>query len=970
MKDTRLYIDDVLVDLDNESIITMNYLLEDSDNPTIVKNSFSKSITLPSTEGNNALFGRIYDLSRETIIDEEKHSGIYFNTLKRTPFKMFVDGTLVESGYIQLTDISTLRGVPRYTIQCFGGLGDFLYSLMYDENGDKRNLASLHFGFDGYNGDSANEMDFNITKEHIQTSWNNLGADGYYVGEHLTFVPAYNGVSKDFDANKALVNIYNNNIGLPTTITEGGTTYRAVNGYALAEFKRALDETEVRDMRSYLQRPALSVKALFTACCKPENNGGYRVNLDKSFFNEENTLYDDAYITLPMLSNETETTIGTQALDEATDFVGGGVNRFSKDIELGTFSIADAPTNATIKVDVPFSLRVEDGAGEAPRYSRLYFSCKEYERVYQDMMESLVLKTTYNSGVVVQLRLYDGKSGSLLTASQELAMVGDREFKRTWKVYSPLDGIARGITNIRGELVRHDSGNRMEFVSQSDSNTFPMSAKFNKGNVSHVRVVVNIQRVYEQNIANISTDASALFDNKSAIDTSISESVVRNNLLAGIASGELAVDTTNLPSVSSGTKITKEMLLGSTASPAEYLLSYCKLFGLRFIKDVHTKTITITSQYFTGEVVNINERIDRGQAMNITPNVFNKKFMRMSLEQPESYLSKKYKDANKLDYAQKRVDTGFSFNTETEEIYKDNIFTSAVPCLAVSRYYNSYYNSKGVEVFAPMAEDITMHYANGTLDTGFKLSSQTIASRTYIEPSKTIPFSANKGYDLMPRMCYFRQNNDESREGIDISNNLVIYCGKHDLLNSAGEAVTYYLTDDLAIMGALNGGKNCYILTQSETSANGDRIAIAYTKLPLFLSVRLINNIVYSSFDFAKSKESYIPNINYPEGATLYERYWRDFYEDRMHVDTRKVSCYVDLSGMEINGEALRKFYFFDNNVWLLNKVEDYDPTTDRLTKCEFIKVRNMSAYLTPVDGVDTDGGDSSFDYSFEIKLS
>lgn len=957
MKDTRLYIDDHLVDLDGESLITMTYTLEDSDNPTIVKNSFSKSVTLPSTERNNAIFGRIYDLSRETIIDEEKRSGIYFNTLKRTPFKMFVDGTLVESGYIQLTDISTLRGVPRYTIQCFGGLGDFLYSLMYDENGDKRNLASLHFGFDGYNGDSANEMDFNITKEHIQESWSNLGQDGYYIGEHLTFVPAYNGVSKDFDANKALVNLYNNNIGLPTTITEGGTTYRAVNGFALAEFKRALDETEVRDMRSYLQRPALSVKALFTACCKPENNGGYSVNLDKSFFNEENALYDDAYITLPMLGNESESTIKTTALAFGLNDIGGLQNVFSQDIPMGEASFTDIPTNATIKIDIPLKLKQTVATGGASWYNTLYLS---FEEMRSD-------KRSYASAIVAQIRVYDATTNALIAASSEYAFGDIANFDRTWSVYTPLDGINRGVTQTKGVFKREEE--EMVFVSHDGADTFPISLSFPKGTTKGVRIFVNIQRVYRGEYKNISDDASVLFVNNRGLITNDQIPLVRNNTIWGrIDNGEWLADTTNLPSVSSGTKITKEMLLGSTASPAEYLLSYCKLFGLRFIKDVHTKTITITSQYFTGEVVNINERIDRGQAMNITPNVFNKKFMRMGLEQPESYLSKKYKDANKLDYAQKRVDTGFSFNTETEEIYKDNIFTSAVPCLAVSRYYNNYYNSNGIEVFPPMAEDITMHYANGTLDTGFKLSSQTIASRTYIEPSKTIPFSANKGYDLMPRMCYFRQNDDESREGVDISNNLVIFCGWQQLTNSNGGKVNYYLTDDVTTMGALNGGKNCYILTQSETSANGDRIAIAYARLPLFLSVRLINNIVYSSFDFAKSKESYIPNINYPDGATLYERYWRDFYEDRMHVDTRKVSCYVDLSGMEINGEALRKFYFFDNNIWLLNRVEDYDASKSRVTKCEFIKVRNMNTYYTPAEQVEQSG--DGFDYTFDFKLS
>ena len=959
MKDTRLYIDDVLVDLDSESIITMNYLLEDSDNPTIVKNSFSKSISLPATEGNNALFGRIYDLSRETIIDDIKRSGIYFNTLKRTPFKLFIESELIESGYIQLTGIAVTNGVPRYTIQAYGGLGDFLYSLMYDENGDKRNLASLNFGFDGYSGDAKNEMDFYITKEHVQASWQHLGADGYYFGEHLTFVPAYNGVSKDFDATKALVNLYNNNIGLPTTITEGGTTYRAVNGYALAEFTRALDETETRDMRSYLQRPALSVKALFTACCKPENNGGYSVNLDKSFFNEENTLYDDAYITLPMLSNETETTIKTTALAFGVSDIGGLQNVFSRDISMGEASFADIPTNATIKIDIPLVLKQSVATGGTYGYDTLYLS---FEEMRSD-------KRSYASAIVAQIRVYDATTNALIAASSEYAFGDIANFDRTWKVYTPLDSINRGVTHIKGVFKRKEE--EMVFVSNDGADTFPISLSFPKGATKGVRVFVNLQRVYRGEYKNISDDASVLFVNNRGLITNDQIPLVRNNTIWGrIHNGEWSADTTNLPSVSSGTKITKEMLLGSTASPAEYLLSYSKLFGLRFLKDVHTKTITITSRYYNGEVVNINERIDRAQAMSITPNVFSKKFMRMALEQPESYFAKKYKDANKLDYAQKRIDTSFSFNTETEEIYKDNIYTSAVPCLAVSRYYNNFYNSKGIDVFAPMAEDITMHYANGTMDTGFKMASQTIASRTYVEPSMTIPHNVNKGYDIMPRMCYFSQKDDESREGIDISNNLVIFCGWHALTNSNGGAVSYYLTDDVATMGALNGRRNCYLLTQSETSASGERIAIAYTRLPLFLSIRLINGRVWQTFEFAKSKESYITGINYSESVTLYERYWKEFYEDRMHVDTRKVSCMVDLGGMTINGEALRKFYFFDNNVWLLTKVEDYDPTTDRLTKCEFIKVRNMNAYYTPMEGVDTDGGDSSFDYSFEIKLS
>lgn len=55
----------------------------------------------------------------------------------------------------------------------------------------------------------------------------------------------------------------------------------------------------------------------------------------------------------------------------------------------------------------------------------------------------------------------------------------------------------------------------------------------------------------------------------------------------------------------SDTPITKNMFLKTESSPADYLLSFSKLFGLYFVKDVDSKTITIYSRnsFFKDEVV-------------------------------------------------------------------------------------------------------------------------------------------------------------------------------------------------------------------------------------------------------------------------------------------------------------------------------------------------------------------------------
>lgn len=951
MKNTELYIADTLVDLDSESIITMTYTLEDTDNPTIVKNSFSKSITLPATENNNALFGHIYNLSRETLLVANRNNGVYFNTLKRTPFAFYNEGKLVESGYVQLTGIAVTNGMARYTVQAYGGLGDFLYNLMYTEEGDRRNLASLDFDIEGHDGDHTTEMDFTINRNVVNRAWSTLPRAGRNsIEEVLQFVPAYNGVSSDFDAKHAVIN-YNGitSMGLPRILTDNGKNYITINGYGGLEFSRSMDEAEVRDMRSYLQRPALSVEVLFKACANPANNGGYTVNLDPAFFSEDNPLYHDAYITLPMLGVETESTESSFELIGSDGYIGGTSNTFVREIVAGYYTIANTPTNANIKVTVPLSIAIDSTLSE------LYTEVDLYK--YKERNEVGIVSTyhvydkTYYSAIVAQVIVTDRDSGKVLAVSNEVAFSNKGAFKRDWGVYSKFDNVDRGVENIKGHFKQKDG--LCQFVSELNTNTFPLSVSFIKGNVEGVVVTLRVQRAYKSNYTDISNNASLLWKNASFYEEKMLENYTIDNIksvdnvIGCYREGStVEISIANLPSIASGSKVTKEILLGSTESPADYLLSYIKLFNLRFIKDVGTKSVTITPNYFNGNIIDIEDRIDRGQEVNITPNVFSKKFMRLGLNQPETYFAKKYKAMNKLDYGQKRVDTGFAFNNDTEEIYKDNLYTSAVPCLATSKFFNTFRNASGVEVFSPIADNpkLILAEGKGSASSGYNTLTKEIVSPQYIEAKMSVPFSAYKGYDLMPRMCYFDEK-EGVREAVDVSNNLVVFCENVELKNANGEAVSYWLTDDVPEMITLCGA-NCYLLTNEGYDTNGNDIAIQRTKLPLFLSMRLLDTHVRESFDFAKSKESYIPGINYPEGVTLYERYWSGLYNDRMDVDTRKVTCMVDFSGIAVNSDLLRNFFYFDNNYWLLNSIEDYDIAVDRLTKCEFIKVKSLDAYI------------------------
>lgn len=130
----------------------------------------------------------------------------------------------------------------------------------------------------------------------------------------------------------------------------------------------------------------------------------------------------------------------------------------------------------------------------------------------------------------------------------------------------------------------------------------------------------------------------------------------------------------------------------------------------------------------------------------------------------------------------------------------------------------------------------------------------------------------------------------------------------------------------------------CWLYTESEYDAGGQQIAIRTSTLPQYMNVLVdgSNNVTFS-LDFGLPKEVYFGNVAYSDNATVYANFWKAFYNDQFNVNTKKVTCFVKID--RIDASALRDFYFFDNSIWLLNKVDSWDITSDATTRCEFIRV-------------------------------
>lgn len=294
-RDITLYIAGRRADLEDETLVVFNYAADDLENPTIAKNTWSNDVTLPRTPDNDKLLGDAFRLDR-VVGSGVTQFGADFNPRRRTPFVIYSSaGEALVDGYAKLTAVTA----AGYKLTLYGGLGSLLYGLSYDENGDALTLASLDYL---QTGNPAAELDFIMSRTAILTAWQDLtgGTSQMPAFGVVNFAPCYNGIpTEDFDADRCVFD--GTALGLAGTLT--------------ASLSRKYTEREMKDYRSYLQRPVVKVSAVLGAIVRAASDLGYTLTLPTI---SGDTWLEDTWMTLPLLKGKRSGDTVTKA-----DLLGG-----------------------------------------------------------------------------------------------------------------------------------------------------------------------------------------------------------------------------------------------------------------------------------------------------------------------------------------------------------------------------------------------------------------------------------------------------------------------------------------------------------------------------------------------------------------------------------------------------------------------------------------------------------------------
>ena len=999
-----LYIKGKYVDVDDDQLFLFTYSNNSVESPEAIKNNYSKTITINGTPNNNKLFDELYLV--DSVINR-------FDTSKRETFELYDNGNLIESGYVKLNSIKHDKNNPSYEITLYGMLGDFFYKLAYkdDSNDVELSLKDLQYNYKrvpellgqgddapSQNVDSLSE-DVDETKtlfywnsDFIWNSWLMQFTDKYphqneCWEDFVTAAPVYSGYNEDFDNDVVVTNMnyppkYDGI--LPKSIQNGADTYSTKQNYAKIKTDRELDQWEIRDLRSSVQRPAIKLDKLFKKIVDYSKQNGYNIVFDKDidFTGEKgnalNNYFHKSYILLDALDTTSEQTAiynVSSPEEQTTSFT----DWTEQDVTFnGNLSADTSKYNATYfnlllnERFRPFDNTDAQAAINNPSgvlMTSTYLFNGEYLRIkYVNSFGAFVYYVKiYVGDVLVDEKLFFVEcckrkpkfttfQQTIFNQSIKKWIVDNIGHEVDYKIMN------KGVTNA---VTPADPDNHFITFENDISIKLPLPSSSNvRVKLARNFIMLHAKRTYGGEYDYFWQEDYDEFGDKSK------RMIYKFNgdSVYGYSSGGWPKSTTTFTSqsiVSTNSSvyygsqefksqyISKTDLFANTESPFKYLVDWCRLFNMRFRTDITTKTIYIEQRnnYFVDKIVNLTGKIDYSKDFNINPIYVDKRIYKFGIEADnENYAGYIYKKKYGSNYSSKMFNTKYEFDNETKEVFEDNIYKTNIDYLMSSPYFNT-----------TLAKD-NIQYPNMLLLPKYEYT----LWNNEEEYSQTM-FGLQSYYNILPKddafykQCLF----DKENKTLESMNSLVMFDKLYIMPEqNGGDYKPYMLTDDLPILLTLNNDNNCYLNAYYNDAKhynmdtywklrtqNGVIDEYGTTgKIGIWTFILPIMNNNISEMD--KYLQSYYfkePNPKFEQNdfdnnACIFDRYWSDYINDVFDKNTKVIECYVFLDEMPV--DALRKFYLINNSLWAIQEITDYNYKSKEPTKVTLIRVKNKYNYI------------------------
>lgn len=938
-----LLINDFPVDLSDEGIsILFQRQRTDYTNPTIVRNSFTKTIKLPGTKTNNSIFSNLWKLDRYVNIN-----GVDFVPSKREPFILLKDGNLVEQGYVKLNNIVWNSSTNSYTyeVTLYGELGNLLYGLSYNIDNETEEvspltLADLDLGFN----------EFRISKDLIDYAWKRLdnnsstSGDNYKIFDTINFMVSYDGIpqANNFDTKSVWCSVdrkadvrwkdhhyYANQF--PSEIVEDNVTYKYINTrlskmdpedhYALMELKKDISPLEMRDLRSYLLRPVINIKKMFEAIGNYINTHyGYTLDMSDPFFSTDD--FKSTWMTLSMLYEidpdvESGTKFTKKQLLSNTSSPASylisfckiygiylDVDYFGKKLTLTRLpNFFNREKINELKIDLSREIKITPLSFDKASYTFDYGQgegefLKKYKETYGIQYGSKKVNTGYR---------FDASTAPYI----------DNNIYR-----QGVDSIDQSIYYRYPYFAKNSFGTDVLFtypVGLMDEANLPTYKLFNIDTPDEIKTVDGEMSPYWY--PGIYDESSSTLYGYNVVNSGYQFMNVwwgglRPNIwqdsfpkLQCHKEDNKAVDGKNILVKFSGFRQAGYGHLTSTedrtfwnidsyndgvidATSVNYLLSddnpYLKQFiGKNCYYDCPMPSYGVGGSYLM--VINRLPAFSRASYL----------YTRDSVKIPGFYTSFLNQD--------------ISGSTSDVTITKSSLkYTTSIPVSSGRQY--SFISNSGIKANHRYFIAAAVKTSNASaIKSGNNYAHPDIIGSTLID---SLDLTYSDKVQLIASIV----------ETGDITPRQITSLSTYDLKSASSYDTEYLVVYDLTEIG----------MEDKLTTVDAAIEYFGMTEKRVGYSYDLTETL-----DFGISRELYVPNCTYGQNIGVYNEYWKHYISDVYSVNTRVMECYCFLDNID---KVFREFYFYDNCLWILSKITDWSMET-KLCKAIFIKVNDIENY-------------------------
>lgn len=953
------------LDIDNDIQILQNFTFMDISAPTAIKNTFTKTVSIPSTPNNDHIFSHVWRFD-SNVFD--------FNASKRENFKLSVNGEVFTSGYIKLNSIEYKNGSPSsYNITLYGGIGDFFYEI------SEKYLHELNMPDANYT--------HRITAQNVANSWTN---DYPY-----TYALTYSGNYENFDSDKTFTSfsqdfpyglielqydpVIDASYGLFPT---GGGIFglakikygenpeiidvsRIINfsdwkpyprmifdpnrgryiifkpGNALTVLYSFSRENPSEISRDVLERPAVAGTYplvdinIIDYTYQPDekrNRYGYLfangvIAFEGDFLSQR---YYVIYTLIQFTDYESRMLINSFGPASSGVVQSGGIitkcglsaNQVYKIQILGTPALIATVTLLNVTVNQVGSaaekIVLNDSRDKSyftisESKSLITFEFNSYnEQSPRDYLFNVPDGTFMTSSSrradnkavcffgqgngIFMFQSTDQNNSPRTLSSNNAPLLPDHNVT-TGMTYSGNPYVGSGYTGKYIVSWHTSSGSTDTRLSYLTGPTPTGEWENNSGyfvtegtEVTNEHYRGEYRSYYQRPMLKLSPILEQIFIDSSydyEIDEDITNSPYYANtwLIMHRLQYDGAIPENHVGNIRSGDTVTYSMMMKKGISQLNFLTSYMKMLGLILVADHNNKKVSLMTRktYFSEfSKINYDEKLDTSKAITVNPLTFNDKYLVFKYEDAGSRYEELYEEIRSRSYGQTHVDTGYDFDDSEIEMIPGNVFQNTVFSTEYSRYFEG---RNGIDAFAD---------------------------------NKALP-------------ALFQTSNDNEIVYNDSSMHLVFRRG----LNLTPNPFPIRLTDDVVDM--LEAGLFMWNLS--------DQNAVYSNFYPNVFKLGAFDGEMFS-LDFGRPQDFYYRLIGeYPDAATIYSKCWKEFIEEIYNVNNKILTCYLNLDISDMNRFMHNRFVIIRDSLFFVNKVIDFNINDNNTTKCELIRVSDISKY-------------------------